>query len=185
MIDTEITDEDLQQSRELQQHDMGLKKLAGQVQYMAGGRALSHLGSRVIQVAWERAKEARVLPAGRNGQVAHCFKVEEIVKECALWTLSYIVGNVTDSRVKYKLAAFIGQRCEWISFLRDPKVRDSWHLQDTRHHNFLDLGVANTIALLQRRESLGSKWEWAPLDQAQRVTLGFFYLDRFFLFEYV
>lgn len=170
-----MTDTIQQLAREEQQHRLGLVRLGGQVEYRAQGRALSWLGSKVISMAWERAQETVIRPAGKHGCVAHCLTNEEIVKECALWTLSYIVGNVSDSRVKYKMSAFIGQRCEWIAFLRDPKVRDSWHLTDTAAHNFMDLGMANTMKLLQRRQSLGVGWQ--PLDQIQRVALGYFYLD--------
>lgn len=167
-----------QLGREEWQHDQGIVRAENTLEFRAEGVALSRLGRKVMDAAWEKAKQTRVLPASKHGQVQHCLLDEQVVRECALWALSYLTGNVREERERYKVAAFIGARCEYIAFLRDPKVRDSWHLSDVAAHNMLDLGMAATLKLLTRKQSLGQKWDWTPLVQVERTALGVFYLEN-------
>lgn len=165
-----------QLAREEWQTSQGMIHFQQGWKYRAQNVALSRLAEKIIAAAVEQSKDTRVGGA-THGYLAHCLQHDSIVAECAMWAAAYVIGNVHERRKLYRVASFIGQRCEWICFLRDPAIKDSWHLQDTAVMNYMELGMKATIELLQRKPSVGQHWQWQPLSQAERCALGVFYLD--------
>ena len=152
--------------------------------------------SRILSNGWEKAAEGAlinklaatylelVVAAWKNGRSkpsksSHLWNIirrEEDLKQVALESLLYVLGNIHDSAYGNGMARVLGKRAEYVLWLCHPQWGGSRHLEGLKLVSGSDLGMELMTKRL-RDQGFKKASSYRPFKPVERAGLGWVFLE--------